>query len=160
MTNSIIEKHYPMFELYQSMRNQLMDILSDEELAFRPPGDNQPLGVLCREIGEVQQSYIDSFKSFKQDFSYRNEEPGIESSVAKLTGWYQELDQALRAAVAAIKEEDVHERLINRGGDFVVAPFVQLEIYKEALLIFYGKVSVYLRAMGKERPKQWRHWIG
>lgn len=158
--NSIIERHYPLFELYQGLRNELMEILTDEELAFRPAGDNAPLGVLCREIGEVEQSYIDSFKSFNQDFSYRNEEPGIESSVAKLSAWYQELDKKLESAVAAIKEEDVHNRVINRDGDFHVAPFVQLEIYKEALLIFYGKVSVYLKAMGKERPEQWQEWIG
>jgi hypothetical protein len=35
-----------------------------------------------------------------------------------------------------------------------------LEIYKEALLIFYGKTSVYLKATGKELPEQWLAWIG
>jgi hypothetical protein len=38
-------------------------------------------------------------------------------------------------------------------------PTFQLEVYKEALLIFYGKASVYLKAMGKPRPQQWQEWI-
>ena len=34
------------------------------------------------------------------------------------------------------------------------------ELCREALLVFYGKASVYLKAMGKERPEQMRDWIG
>ena len=30
---------------------------------------------------------------------------------------------------------------------------------KEALLIFYGKVDIYLKMMGKPRPEQWAAWI-
>ncbi len=38
--NSIIKNYYPLFELYQSVRNQLMETLSDEDLRFSPGGDN------------------------------------------------------------------------------------------------------------------------
>lgn len=40
-----------------------------------------------------------------------------------------------------------------------LSPAIQSEIYKEALLIFYGKVDVYLKAMGKPRPEQWAIWM-
>ena len=50
-------------------------------------------------------------------------------------------------------------RKIDRGGGFIISPAIQLEIYKEALLIFYGKADVYLKAMGKPRPEQWTVWI-
>jgi len=50
--------------------------------------------------------------------------------------------------------------VIDRGGDFKLPPRIQLEVYKEALLIFYGKTDVYLKAMGKALPTQWREWIG
>ena len=43
---------------------------------------------------------------------------------------------------------------------FAPLPRVQMDLYKEALLIFYSKVSVYLRALGKTPPEQWRKWIG
>jgi len=43
---------------------------------------------------------------------------------------------------------------------FSPLPKQQLDIYREALLIFYGKVSVYLKSMGRARPPEWREWIG
>lgn len=157
--NSIMEEYYPVFEMYQALRNQLMEILTDDELQYDVGGENVTLGVLCREMGEVEHAYIESFKNFKQDFSYRNEEPGLEASVSALTAWYEELDRALRAAIEALSEEDIQNRLIDRGGDFQLPPRIQLEVYKEALLIFYGKVSVYLKALQKPRPQQWQEWI-
>ncbi len=158
--NSIITDYYSLFELYQSLRNQMMAILSDEELAFRPAGENQSLGALCREIGEVQLSYIQSFETLQQDFSYRNQEAGLEGSVERLQAWFQELDGQLRAVIEGYSEEDLENKVIDRGGDFIIPPRIQLEIYKEALLIFYGKTSVYLKMMGKPLPEQWREWIG
>ncbi len=157
--NSIITNHYPLFEMYQALRNQLIETLDDDaDLNFRLAGENLSFGALCREIGEVEHAYIESFKTFKQDFSYRNPEPDLESSLEKLVAWYADLDTELEAAVARLSEDDIQNRLIDRGG-FTVPPRIQLEIYKEALLIFYGKASVYLKAMGKTLPEQWQDWI-
>lgn len=157
--NSIINDYYPTFQMYQAMRDQLMALLSDEDLSYSLVGDNPSLGSLCRAMGEVEHAYIQSFKSFRQDFSYRNDEPGLQGNVARLTAWYQEMDEALQETIAALSEDDIASRTIDRG-DFVLPLQIQLEVYKEALLIFYGKVSVYLRGMGKELPEQWQAWIG
>jgi hypothetical protein len=157
--NSIINEVFPLFELYQSLRNQLMDTLEDGDLFFQLPGDNPTLGELCLEIGEVERSYIDSFKTFKQDFSYRNREPGLSTSVNRLVAWYEDLDRELKATIESLSEDDIQNRLIDRGDNFTVSPRIQLEIYKEALIIFYGKCSVYLKALGKPRSEQWQHWI-
>jgi hypothetical protein len=145
--------------MYQALRVQLMESLSDEELQFQPGGENPTLGALCREMGEVEVAYIRSFLTFTQDFAYRNEEPGLEESVARLSTWYAELDSELKAAIEGFSDDDLETRVIDRGGSFTLSPRIQLEIYKEALLIFYGKVSVYLKAMGKARTEQWQHWI-
>ena len=157
--NSIISDYYSLFELYQSLRNQMMAILSDDELAFRPAGENHSLGILCREIGEVQLSYIQSFETLQQEFNYRNTEAGLEGSVERLQAWFQELDGRLRTVIEGYSEEDLQNKVIDRGGNFIISPQIQLEIYKEALLIFYGKSSVYLKMLGKPLPEQWREWI-
>jgi hypothetical protein len=158
--NSIMEKHYPVFEMYQALRRQLMESLTDADLGFRPDDHNPTLGALCREIGEVEVAYIDSFKTFRQDFSYRNEAPGLEHSVLQLSSWFGELDQELKQVISDLSEEDIQSRTIDRGGGFVLLPRIQLEVYKEALLIFYGKVSVYLKALEKIPHQQWLDWIG
>lgn len=157
--NRMMDEHYPVFRLYQALRNQMMDLLVDVDLTFRLGGNNDTLGHLCREIGEVQHCYIQSFQTFEMDFSYRVDQPDLEKSVRRLVAWFKELDLELESAVANLSQEDIENRKIDRGGDFILSPQIQLEVYKEALLIFYGKASVYLKALQKELPDQWKHWI-
>ena len=157
--NSIMQEQYPLLQHYQALRNQLTEMLSDEDLAFSPGGENPTLGALCREVGEVEQAYIDSFRTFRQDFEYRNEEEGLEGSVERLAAWFAALDEELKATLEGLSEEEIQNRVIDRGGGFTILPTIQLHIYKEALLIFYGKASVYLKAMAKPRPEQWQAWI-
>ena len=57
--NSIIQEYYPIFQMYQSLREQLMDSLTDEDLAYSPGGDNMTLG-FRRDIMQVEE-YADGF---------------------------------------------------------------------------------------------------
>lgn len=157
--NEIITQHYPMFQMYQGMREQLMDALSDDDLRFTPGGTNPPLGELCRQIGETEHAYIESFKTFTQNFDYRNTTPGLAESVDQLKAWYVQLDQELRTTIEGLSDDDVANRLVERGPEFKIPPRIQLEIYKEALLLFYGKARVYLEAMSKPLPGHWAEWI-
>ena len=145
--------------MYQALRVQLMDILSDDDLQFSPGGTNQTFGELVHTIGEVQETYIKSFKTFEHDFAHRNQDEDLASSLERLRTWLESLDVELKAAVGELTEQDLESKMIDRGGGFVLPPAIQLEVYKEALLIFYGKASVYLKAMGKDEPEQWRSWI-
>jgi hypothetical protein len=111
-------------------------------------------------MGEVQYAYIQSFTTFKMDLSYHNEEPNLEGSVKKLRAWFAELDRQLKEVVSGLSEEDLSNRMIDRGPNFTLSPRIQLDVYKEALLIFYGKASVYLGMMNKPLPEQWQQWIG
>lgn len=159
--NTIIKDYYPLFQRYQALRDQLMEMLTDGDLAYRVAGDATPaLGALCRDIGDTEYSYIQSFKTCTQDFSYHNPDPQLERSVAALTAWYTSLDRDLRAAIEAISDEDCATCPIDRGDGFTVLPPVQIAIYNEALLIFYGKTSIYLKGLGKTLPQQWQDWIG
>jgi hypothetical protein len=128
-------------------------------LAFSPGGANPPLGELCREIGETEHAYIESFRDFTCDFSYRRPEPELAHSVARLAAWYAELDQALKAAIEGLSEEQVQQQRVVRGPNFALPPRIQLNIYQEALLIFYGKASVYLKALNKPVSEQMQAWI-
>ena len=164
--NSLIREHLPatFFAEYQQLRSDLMDALSDEDLAVTLGGSTPSLGALCREIGEIEYAYVESFRLFTQDFGYRNEDPRLETSVDALVAWYAQLDRDLLTAVRALTEEDIAGRRISRGDfdeDFF-SPLaaVQLDTYREALLIFYGKVSIYLRAIGRPPPGNWADWIG
>ncbi len=158
--NKIMQNYYPMFEQYQALRNKLMGLLNDSDLSFQPSDANPSLGALCREIGEIQIAYIQSFQTLKSDFSYRYEEANImETSVSRLETWFDELDAELKQVVAAFSDEDIETKEIEHSVNFKFPINIQLTVYAEALIIFYGKVSVYLKAMGKDIPEQWQDWI-
>jgi hypothetical protein len=164
--NSLVRDHLAAtyFADYQLLRNELMELLTDGDLAFRPAVAAFSLGELCREIGDIEHSYVEAFRVFRQDFSWRNADPQMERSVAALKAWYADLDRDLLAALEGLTEDDIANRRIERN-DYDVEDFSPLagqeaDIYREALLIFYAKVSIYLRMMGRELPRRWKEWIG
>ncbi|MBL8156596.1 MAG: hypothetical protein JNM70_20630 [Anaerolineae bacterium] len=156
--NSVIEQKWSWVEGSNQLRDELMNSLSDADLAFTPGGQNISLGALCREMGEVQHSYNESFRTFSQSFDYRNTEPGLDGSVARLRAWYQALDADMKTLLSAMSEEDTH-KMIDRGGGFALPVSLQVDVYLQALLIFFGKVSVFLKAMNRPLPKQMAEWI-
>jgi len=155
--NSFMEQQWPMFEGTHAMRDELLSSLSDADLAFSPGGLNMKLGELCREMGEVEYAYVQSLKTFKQDFNYRATETGLESSVAKLQAWFKTLDEEMKETVSAFSEADLKKN-IERG--FPVPVDIQLQIYMQALLIFFGKATIYLKAMNRPLSEKFQSWIG
>jgi len=116
------------------------------------------LGALCREMGEIEDSYVQSLKTFQQDWSYHNMEADLESSVARLKAWFQTLDDELKATISAFSDEDL-KKTVDRGG-YMMPVELQLDVYLQALLIFFGKATVYLKAMNKPLPQQIHEYIG
>jgi hypothetical protein len=89
--NSLVESEFPLHAT-QRVRYDLMQTLTDSDLAYQLPGDNPTLGALCREFGDVEYAYIQSFKTFKHDWSCRTTEAELATSVARLQAWYTTLD--------------------------------------------------------------------
>jgi hypothetical protein len=148
---------WPWIEGTHQMRTQLLDILSDADLTFNPGGQNITLGALCRQLGEIEHAYTQSLKTFQQDWSFRNEEADLERSVARLKEWFQGLDKDLKAVASALTDEDL-QKTIERGG-FAMPVDLQLDVYLQALLIFFGKATIYLKAMNKALPQQIQEYI-
>jgi hypothetical protein len=156
--NRFMQEKWSWIEGSHGMRTQLLNILSDADLAFNPGGQNMTLGALCREMGEIEHSYVQSLITFKQDWSYRNKEADLDSSVARLKAWFQTLDDEMKATVSALSDEDL-TKTIDRGG-FTMPVELQLDVYLQALLIFFGKATIYLKAMNKLLPQQIQEYIG
>jgi len=157
--NSYMENKWSWVEGSQGMRNGLVSTLTDADLTFSPGGQTMTLGALCREMGDIEHAYLQSVKDFKQDFTYRNTEPGIETSVAKLVAWYDKMDEDLKAIVSAFSDDDL-KKIIERAGGFKVPVDMQLEIYLQAILIFFGKITIYLKIMNKPMDKTFQDYIG
>lgn len=156
--NRYFQEKWSWIEGTHGMRLQLLDALSDETLAFNPGGENVTLGALCRESGDVEYSYIQSLKTFKQDWSYHNETPGIETSVAQLRAWYQQMDEEMKALVEGLSDDDL-KKTVDRGG-YPAPVDMQLDVYLQAQLIFFGKASIYCKALNIEMTPTFNEYIG
>ena len=157
--NSIERVWFELLRMTHGVRDEMLGVLTKADLDSRPPGDNPSLGELCAEMGRVERAYAQSFESFRFDLEVPLDPddpfPGSEG----LVNWFHRRDAELEGALRSLSEADVEERKIDRGG-WTVPPTQQFHIYREALLLFFGKADVYLRAVNKDRPPQWRQWVG
>ena len=157
MTNTLLTDELPALP---EQRDQLWAMITDQDLAYKLPGANPTLGELCVEIGFVQQVYIHSFETLTVDWSYRDSTPEQPLNIANLKQWFAALDARLTAALSQCSDEALHSTQIDRGHGFTPSLFVQFQVFREALLIFYAKASVYLKALDKPLTDQWKAWIG
>src|SRR5207237_1184738 len=146
-----LQERWPWFQEVRGMRLQLLDILINADLAFSPGGQNMTLGALVRRMGDLEYSYIQSLKTGVRDLSYHNTEAGLESDITRLKAWFQALDDEMLDTISAFSNEDLSKH-VDRGG-FNSTVGREVDHYGEALLIFFGKATVYLKAMNKPVPK-------
>lgn len=156
--NRFMNEKWSWIEGTHGMRSLLLDMLTNTDLAFNPGGQNSTLGALYREVGEIEHAYIQSLKTLKQDWSYRNTEPGLDSSIEQLKKWYQTLDDEMKATISAFSDEDF-KKTVDRNG-YPMPIELQLDVYIQALLIFLGKITIYLKAMNKPLPQSVQEYIG
>lgn len=148
-----------LLRLTTALRTQLLASLTDADLAFTLPG-NPALGDLCKDIGDTERAYVDSFQTRRLVWEVKNDEPGLARSTSRLIAWYAALDAELETVLQAIPEDEFRDGRVDRGGGFMMPIGAQFHTYREAILIFCAKADVYLRAMGRHRAEQWEDWIG
>jgi hypothetical protein len=61
--------------------------------------------------------------------------------------------------VRKLTENELHQKKIDQGHGFTPTLYVQFQIYREAILMFYAKASVYLKALQRPVSEQWQAWI-
>jgi hypothetical protein len=66
----------------------------------------------------------------------------------------------MNRALSRLTEDELHIDRIDRGHGVIASPFIQHEIYREAVYIFYGKLSVYLKALERDAGESWAMWVG
>jgi len=145
---------------HHSMRDHVLTLVSDTDLAYKLPGLNPTLGEQLIELGDVQGVYTHSLQTFTLDWTHRQLPPPELVTVAGLQAWFAAQDEAMKSALDRFTEDELRVDRIDRGGGFVASPFVQHQIYREAVYIFYGKLSVYLKALERDAGEDWAAWVG
>ena len=66
----------------------------------------------------------------------------------------------MNGALSRFTEDEPNVDRIDRGHGFIASPFVQHQVYREAVYTFYGKLSVYLKALEGDAGEEWAAWVG
>jgi hypothetical protein len=155
---SRLQDYLQLLEAYQDLKDRFIEVVTDEDLKHTIKG-SPSLGELCKEFGETEQSYINSFKPpYNLNFQYKHADASVATSVSALAAWWANLDHEMKDILDAFTDEDLDTIRIGRGS-WPVPIQQNLDIYKEALLIFAGKAWVHLHALGKTLPEHWADWI-
>jgi len=64
---------------HHSMRDHLLTVVSDADLAYKLPGHNPTLGELVVEVGDIESVYTHSFETFTLDWAHRQHPPQRQS---------------------------------------------------------------------------------
>ena len=145
---------------HHSMRDHLLTVVSDADLGYEMPGRNPSLGELLIDMGDVEGVYTHSFETFTLDWTHRELPPPTPITVASLRDWFDAQDSAMKSALDRFTADELVADRIDRGGGFIASPFVQHQVYREAVYIFYGKLSVYLKALERDAGEDWAAWVG
>ena len=145
---------------HHSMRDHLLTVVSDADLAYDLPGQNPTLGEVLVELGDIQGVYTHSFETLRLDWTHRQLPPPSPITIAGLRAWFEAQDDAMSGALGRFSQEELRVDRIDRGHGFVASPFTQHEIYREAVYILYGKLSVYLKALERDAGEAWAAWVG
>ncbi|MCA0452398.1 MAG: DinB family protein [Chloroflexi bacterium] len=157
--SSYMDNKWSWIDGSHQLRDALLDSLTDSDLAFNPGGKAMSLGALCREMGDVQHAYLQSVKTGKTDFSYRHTTAGIEGSISQLKAWFRQMDDDMKATLSALSDADF-QKMIDRASGYQMPLELQLDVYLQALLIFFGKATVYMKIMEKTIPPMIVEYIG
>ena len=145
---------------HHGMRDHLLTVVSDADLTYKLPGQNPTLGELLVELGDLEGVYTHSFETLTLDWAHRQLPPPAPITIASLQAWFEAQDDAMKSALSRFTDDGLRVDRIDRGNGFIASPFVQHEIYREAVYIFYGKLSVYLKALERDAGEQWAMGVG
>ncbi len=155
--NQIETQFFGLLDMTHGIRDEAVGMLSAADLAFQI-GGCKSVGEVVQDLGDTEAMYTGSFKTFKQDFSTRASGREDVTSGEAAVAWLHGLDAELKEALAALSDEDLGKP-IDRGGWHMPA-LANFHTYREAVLIQFGKLDCYLRALGKELPDEWMAWVG
>jgi uncharacterized damage-inducible protein DinB len=137
-------------ERFRAVTLQSLDLLTDEELGWRPGPDHYTLGQQFLHIAQAEDVQVQGQFAGNWDYE-RARFPGRELDVAYLRQLLQETRRRTLEALDALDEEHLAEEVIlgdepPRTRRWWLWLLVEHEIHHKA------QIAVYLRQMGKTPP--------
>ncbi len=156
--NQIEREFFGLLDMTHKVRDLALNRIGSDDLAFSLSGC-PTIAELVMVMGDVEWAYIQSFKTFSLEFGAPASGRDSVTSGEAAAEWLRDLDLQPKEAVAALSDGDLTGRQVERGGWQMPAP-ANFHTYREAVLIFFGKLDCYLHALDKDMPEEWLAWVG
>jgi hypothetical protein len=153
--NRIIQGKENLIDLTHNLRTEVLEAISDKDLGFTPGGSNLTFGDLLLQQGGFEIAYTNSFRTFTLSFDAKTSQTITDSAAFKT--WFRKLDADLIDTLEQLSDEDL-AKPINRGS-WSLSAEITFYTYRESVIIFAAKASIYLRALDIALPKQLEDWI-
>ncbi len=154
--NKILTQQANLIDLTHNLRTEILNAITEADLDTQLGGQSHSLRALILEQGTIQMAYVECFRNFELRFDHAAPE-GVQS-LEDIKTWFVELDTSLISALGALSDEDL-KRGVPRSKYTVPAEIV-FYTYRESVMIFAAKASVYLRALDHALPAQVKSWVG
>lgn len=158
--NQIEQNFMSLLDMGMDVLAEALSEVSSGDLEFTPPGESVSLGELSRAMGDVTYAYAESYRTGVMDLTLSAENRDRPHTGREMADWLRAQEGLLKEAVSGLSDEQLTTKTVDRGGGWKIPLLTQFHVYREALLIFFGKLDVYLRMMNKKRPARWVQWVG
>jgi uncharacterized damage-inducible protein DinB len=132
---------------------ELLDSLSDAELAETPGRPLGPYWKQFRHVGRLQECFQEALNTKKVRFDYVNKRYRGGCSKSALKAYLRALDRELLQAIDRVN----HDTKIDWNGE-AVSVFQHLMRMVEHEVLHHGQWILYARVMKKNLPPGWKVW--
>ena len=154
--NRLMKRYPELMEANQKLRHDVLDAISDDDLTHTLGGDTLSLAGLLLQQGRWEDDYVQAWHTLEMRHGSRSAPE--HQTVAGFRAWFAEIEQGVRTTLEAMSDEEL-SRPVKRG-----AHSLPLEItvytYRESLIIFAGKASLYLRSLGRPVSAHLKGFVG
>ncbi|MBW4437679.1 MAG: hypothetical protein KME04_11125 [Pleurocapsa minor GSE-CHR-MK-17-07R] len=141
------------------MRDQVLGLISDQDLGLSLGGDNPPFALEWALLAETQRHYTDALRTFRMTWEGYAPNMADAQSVASLKAVFARQDAEMDAVLNGLSADDVASRQVDHG-EWQQSVDIHMSVYREALLIFLSRAVVHLRFLRKPIPEKIQLWIG
>ena len=154
--NRLMKRYPELMELNQKLRHDVLDAISDEDLGHTLGGDTLSLAELLLQQGRWEDDYVQAWRTL--EMRHGSQSAPEQQTVAGFRAWFADIEQAVRTTLEAMSDEEL-SRPVKRGTHSLPLE-ITVYTYRESLIIFAGKASLYLRSLGRPVSAHLKGFVG
>ena len=154
--NRLMKRYPELMELNQKLRRDVLDAISDEDLGHTLGGDTLSLAELPLQQNRWKDDYVQAWSTL--ELRHGSQSAPEQQTVVGFKLWFGSIEQDIRTTLEAMSDEEL-SRPVKRG-TYSLPLEITACTYRESLIIFAGKASLYLHSLGGPLSAHLKGFVG